>query len=176
MSDTLVAGSSLAVGQELQSNSGRYRAIMQGDGNFVLYENPSNTAVWSTDTWRPVGPLMQPVSAAMQTDGNFVLYSPVNFPAWSTGTGGSGGDRLVLQNDRNLAIYPPAGVPVWESHTWIADSAPPPPPPPGAPSPKPAQVPVQANTGRQEVGWGKFMTTATTLYRDGRLFCDVRTE
>lgn len=178
MPDTLPAGSELAVGQELQSNNGRYRAVMQGDGNFVLYE-AANVAVWSTDTWRPVGQLFQPVKAVMQGDGNFVLYSAVGFPAWASGTDGRGGDRLVLQNDRNLAIYTPAGEPVWESHTAIAQAPPPPPPPPppaGVAYPMPVQVPVHANPGRLEVGWGKFMTTDATLYRDGRLVCDVRTE
>lgn len=54
------------------------RAIMQGDGNFVLYNNTITTAVWATgtdgnyDAWLNV-----------QDDGNLVVYTSSNVPIWS---------------------------------------------------------------------------------------------
>lgn len=167
MPSTLRAGESLKPGEELLSDNGQYRLVMQGDGNLVLYE-PGNSPVWSTDTWRSINPIFRPITAELQNDGNFVLYSTTRWPAWATGTDGSGATNLVMQNDRNAVMYRPDGSPVWSTNTWIPTIEPPPPPPVGRPYPRPAQTPVEAFK-RDEVGWGKFMETRATLYRDGRL-------
>ena len=172
MVDTLMAGQSLSAGMELVSNNGQYHLVMQGDGNLVLYE-PGNVAVWATDTWSL--PLWsRPTTAEMQTDGNFVLYSALRLPAWASGTDGSGGDRLVMQSDRNVVIYNPSGAAVWSTGTYVVPTTPTPTPPAGYPRPA-AQVPVNKHQ-RNEVGWGKFMDTNATLYRDGRLICSAKTE
>jgi hypothetical protein len=125
--DTLIGGGALLVGQQLQSNNGRYVLPMQNDGNLVLYAGP--TAVWATNTWSlPVS--LRPNHAIMQNDGNFVLYSPANNPAWASGTDGHPGSRIVLQDDRNLVIYDlnsqplPVGVQYLDPHavTCCADN------------------------------------------------------
>ena len=57
-------------------------AVMQGDGNFVLY-NSSGTAEWSSKTNGNNG-----ASLAVQNDGNVVIYSATGTALWSTGTAG----------------------------------------------------------------------------------------
>jgi len=68
---------------------------------------------------------------AFLTNGNLVLYRnlgpfwPVE-EVWSAGTGGSGGDRLVMQQDGDLVMYPAprlGGSPVWRSGTAGFDGA-----------------------------------------------------
>jgi parallel beta-helix repeat protein len=55
-------------------------AIMQGDGNFVIY-NAAGTALWSSGTPNHSGAYL-----AVQNDGNVVIYSSVGIPLWSTNT------------------------------------------------------------------------------------------
>ena len=57
-------------------------AVMQNDGNFVIY-SPSGNALWA-----PGINLIPGSSAVMQNDGNFVIYSPTGSGLWSTGTTG----------------------------------------------------------------------------------------
>lgn len=66
-----------------------YVAVMQGDGNFVVYRGatPSaGNAVWATNTAGPVGQYV----AVMQNDGNFVVYRGTTPSAgnaiWATNT------------------------------------------------------------------------------------------
>lgn len=122
--DTLHAGESLSVDQQLESRNGRYRLRMQGDGNLVLYEGTPSaaTAVWATDTWALANE-RRPVRADMQQDGNFVLYSAEGAPAWASETHGHDGSTLVLQDDRNVVIYDAADQPLWASDTWVSAPA-----------------------------------------------------
>lgn len=53
--------------------------VMQGDGNFVIYDQDSNP-VWSSNTWHPGSRLV------VQNDGNVVIYRPDGTPAWTTNT------------------------------------------------------------------------------------------
>ena len=107
--DTLRAGQSLALGQALVSQSGAYRAIMQDDGNFVVY-GPKG-ATWSTGTAGSGA-----TEIIMQDDGNLVIYAPGK-PVWSSGTAPSGSDALVMQNDGTLVMYSAGGLPLWNSGT-----------------------------------------------------------
>jgi len=104
--DTLRAGQALGSGQALVSLSGAYRAIMQGDGNFVVY-GPSG-ATWSSQTTGLGG-----TRIIMQTDGNLVIYAPGGKAVWSSATAPSGGDALIMQDDGNLVIYSAGGLPLW---------------------------------------------------------------
>lgn len=59
-------------------------AIMQNDGNFVVYSGGcSATALWASGTNGSGG-----VQVVMQTDGNLVIYDASNSPKWATGTNG----------------------------------------------------------------------------------------
>jgi surface antigen len=102
----LSAGQSLAAGQSLWSTDGRYKAVMQGDGNFVEY-GPSGV-VWASGT-RVAGSHI-----VMQGDGNLVIYPPSGPAVWSTSTHGAGG-RYALQTDGNSVIYF-ASTPLWSSN------------------------------------------------------------
>ena len=155
--DTLKLTDMLEVDHERISANGRYRLVMQPDGNLVLYDGPN--ALWSTNTWN-VPAALKPTHAVMQADGNFVLYSATDAPVWQSGSGNKQAERLVVQDDSDIAIYTGAGVRVW------AAGVPVPPQPPG---------PVHAHQ-RREVGWGKFMETDATLYRDGTLAVTAKTE
>jgi Trypsin len=60
--------------------SAAYTAIMQSDGNFVLYDW-FNTPIWSTRTHGHFG-----AYAFVQDDGNFVIYSSTGVPLWESNT------------------------------------------------------------------------------------------
>jgi len=111
--DQLPAGFQMNVGQYLYSPTGTYEAVMQGDGNFVVYE-VGGSALWSTQTGGSNANFM-----AMQTDGNLVLYTANGTPLWASGTTPSSDDALVMQNDSNLVIYDGSGTALWDRKTGI---------------------------------------------------------
>jgi hypothetical protein len=96
---TLSAGQTLHAGEALWSAEGHYEAIMQGDGNFVVYA-VGGGALWSTGTDGNPGAWL-----AMQTDGNLVVYTAEGQPLWSSSTAPSANDSLIMQGDGNLVIY-----------------------------------------------------------------------
>lgn len=97
---------------EVRSSDGRYRFVMQGDGNLVLY-GPSGRALWAT-SWRTSAWQSQEY-VVFQSDGNLVTYGGGR-AIWASNTWGSGADRFVVQSDGNLVIYRGA-TPVWASNT-----------------------------------------------------------
>lgn len=56
------------------------RAVMQGDGNMVLY-TATNQAVWNTGTYGNAGARL-----VVQNDGNVVVYSSAWKPLWASNT------------------------------------------------------------------------------------------
>ncbi len=56
------------------------RAVMQGDGNFVLYHQ-GWTPLWSSGTWGHPGAYI-----VLQNDGNLVIYGPSGRALWASGT------------------------------------------------------------------------------------------
>lgn len=93
-----VAGPGTTLGPGAGLSIGGWVAVMQGDGNFVIYAN--GVAQFSTRTGVPGS------RAVMQGDGNFVVYTPSNSAVFNTGTS-SPNSQLVLQADGNLVIYSP---------------------------------------------------------------------
>ena len=79
---SLSVGQSLGVGDYLKSSNGDYTAIMQSDGNFVVY-SASSKALWNSGTYGNPGNS----TAVMQNDGNFVIYGPSGSALWSRVTG-----------------------------------------------------------------------------------------
>jgi len=63
------------------ANTAGNRAIMQSDGNFVVYAG--STPLWSSNT--NAGPANDR-RLAIQTDGNVVVYTSANAAVWSTST------------------------------------------------------------------------------------------
>jgi hypothetical protein len=121
-SNTMHAGDQLQEGQFLRSTDGRYRAVLQTDGNFVVYDGAK--AIW----WNGVKDYFGLNHIVLGADGDLVARLNVNdAPLWSTQTKGSDADRLVMQTDGNLVMYNDRYQPIWSSKTG---KLPPPPPPP----------------------------------------------
>lgn len=118
---SLPAGSRLNPGDYLLSPNGKYRLIMQGDGNLVAYRTWNNTWYWQTRTNFNTSPTSF-CYAEMQTDGNFVVYkktiistSPIleEFTlqaVWNSRTQGHSNARLDVQDDNNIVVYWPGGA------------------------------------------------------------------
>lgn len=100
----------LNVNQMLISPDGRYKLIMQGDGNLVLY-SPNRPIWWTGTGGKPVNLF------AVQGDGNLVLYDAQFRPYWYTNTQGRGAKILALQNDGNLVLYDALFRPIWNTQT-----------------------------------------------------------
>ena len=103
----------LRPGTIIYSSNHRYRLVMQGDGNLVVYQG--GKALWSTSTQGHQG-----AQAVMQGDGNLVVYW--NGKAiWNSGTDHHDGAILDMQDDGNLVIYW-QGRAVWASKNASASS------------------------------------------------------
>jgi hypothetical protein len=102
----LLPNQSLRVGDSLLSYDEKYRLILQGDGNLVLY-SPTR-ALWSTATVGRGG-----MRLILQTDGNLVLYRSDWVPVWDSRTDGQGSVRLIPQTDGNLVLYTNSWRPTW---------------------------------------------------------------
>jgi len=102
-------------GHFLESESGRFKAVMQGDGNFVLYD-AGHGAYWNTETH---GRGNAPFKCVMQSDGNFVVYQGNGQPTWASNNDGVGAApfNLVMQDDGNLVTYDSTGRPTWATDT-----------------------------------------------------------
>jgi hypothetical protein len=100
----------LAQDEALISPEGKYRLIMQGDGNLVVYRTECGIrpecATWQSATSRETGKYV----LAMQSNGNLVIYSgtrgALGGGIWNSHTDwGHGEYWLVLQDDGNLVVY-----------------------------------------------------------------------
>ncbi|MGB4758542.1 MAG: hypothetical protein WBP26_00630 [Candidatus Saccharimonadales bacterium] len=99
----------------LVSNSGRFQAIFQGDGNFVAYDY--GRPMWASGTYGKGAARL-----VFQSDGNIVIYNTKNQPLWASGTYGNysntTGAWLFMQNDGNLVLYPHNYKNVWLAPIW----------------------------------------------------------
>ncbi len=112
----LSMGEYLSGGMRITSLNGKYFAMMQTDGNFVIYQSDTQKALWHTNTY---GGNYTSYRAMMQTDGNFVVYGIKNgamTALWNAGTHvyGSGTYRLELGDDSVLRVKK-NGNTVWNS-------------------------------------------------------------
>ncbi len=95
-----------SAGTRVGSPSGQYTALVQDDGNVVVYGN--GRALWATGTSGHPGATLE-----LQSDGNAVVYDRGR-PLWWTGTSGAGAGSLVLQDDGNLVLYGARGA-AWQN-------------------------------------------------------------
>lgn len=107
----LRAPTELRAGSSITSPNGKYRLIMQGDGNLVLYD-ASNRALWHTGTDGSGANRL-----AVQGDGNLVLYTASNGVSWQSGTRGAGLTQLRLQDDGSLVGYRSDNSVAWRAST-----------------------------------------------------------
>lgn len=136
----LTAGQSLSGGQLITSANGSFTAVMQADGNFVVYQGAN--ATWSTQTAGKTG-----VRAVMQSDGNFVLYQGTS-PLWHTHTNGQANAVLKLQDSGVLAVLLNGAV-LWSSQSSTS-------------TPTPTPTPTPTSTATQVRG-GTTLTANTTV-------------
>lgn len=102
--------SELLPGQSLLTPSGKYRMVLQPDGNLVIY-SPTKP-LWASGTAGQSVKLL-----AMQSDGNLVIYNPSGSAIWSSKTSGNGPSTLAMQPDGNLVIYRDDGKASWNTST-----------------------------------------------------------
>jgi len=108
-SDTLSENQRMNGNEKLISKSGRYSAVMQTDGNFVVY---GGTRLWASNTFGLNSNLH------LQSDGNLVIHDAFHKALWSSGTNGRRHShhghghghqnhqiRLIMQDDGNLVLY-----------------------------------------------------------------------
>ena len=148
--DNRVTGRSFLLGGEeldaqdcLVSSNGLYFAVMQGNGNFVLYHT-TDAVHASPDPGLPYK-LVNPASgielpqnqcfATMQTDGNFVVYyreGSDKIAYWATGTNHSSQGQYiaVLHDNGDFAVYSgndpnqvSENTRLWQSNTAIDPNA-----------------------------------------------------
>lgn len=116
-SNILSGGKQLNVGESIVN--GNYKAIMQGDGNFVIYNGSS--ATFSTRTSG------SNCFAKMQTDGNFVIYNSSGSALWATRTnlnGSSHSYSLVLSSSGELNVKDNTnGYKLWSTKNSISNTS-----------------------------------------------------
>lgn len=110
MYERVTQGDQFGANQFVRSANRAYYAIMQGDGNFVVY-NGSGAALWSSNTGGVFGAVMK-----MQGDGNMVVYQG-NVAKCSSRTWGHPGAYLRMQSDGNLVVYS-GGTALWSRSQW----------------------------------------------------------
>ncbi len=86
MASILFRGRKLTKGQEIKSPNGRYRAVMQEDGNFVLYGGKAN---WASNT------MGRGDRVIMQDDGNLVVYNG-DLATWASNTYQPGVHHILI--------------------------------------------------------------------------------
>ena len=106
----LAANQNFPIDQPVLSCDGRFKLVLGGDGNLVLYQG--STALWAANTSGKGG-----TEALMQGDGNFVLYNANGGAVWSSGTAGNDGASLSVQDDGNVVIYSSADKALWSTGT-----------------------------------------------------------
>ena len=110
-----VSTTNLPCGASLTSTSGSYNAVMQTDGNFVLYDS-SHKPLWASGTYGKGAP---PYTHRMESDGNLVVYDARQVRLWASGTNGKGVGpyTVVMQDDGNLVVYDSTMAALWTSGT-----------------------------------------------------------
>jgi cell wall-associated NlpC family hydrolase len=112
---TLASGHKLLAGQSITSAHDNYVALMQTDGNFVMY---GQSASWSSQTNGNPG-----AWANMQSDGNLVVYSAAGLALWSSHTYGKGVANLVVTDSNNLAVLSPSSAVYWQTAPKVTSAA-----------------------------------------------------
>ncbi|MGH0173555.1 UNVERIFIED_CONTAM: hypothetical protein FKN15_068462 [Acipenser sinensis] len=93
----------LTMGQSIFSANGKYKAIFQNDGNFVVYEYHEGVPIWASDTWGK----WDADKVIMQGDCNLVINDINGTALWQSNTHMPKCQAccLTMQDDGNLVIY-----------------------------------------------------------------------
>ena len=110
---------SLSRGQQLVSPNSKYKAALQADGNFVVYNNQTGRALWHTSSYGRQTKIMY-----VGMLGGLVMYGGSTSDViwsnqyWQGNTRNA--NRMVMQDDGNLVVYAPpsqGGGAVWATMT-----------------------------------------------------------
>jgi cell wall-associated NlpC family hydrolase len=112
---TLASGHRLLAGQGITSAHDNYVALMQPDGNFVMY---GQSASWSSRTNGHPGAWV-----VMQGDGNLVVYSASGAALWSSLSYGKGVASLLVTDSNNLAVLSPSSAVYWQTAPRVTSAA-----------------------------------------------------
>lgn len=109
----LLAGKKITAGGNITSESGRYMAVLQGDGDFVVLRQKDGAKLWSTKTAGSGAAYVM-----LQADGNLILEKQPGAVVWQSRSGGHPNAHLVVQDDGNLVIYEDATATrwIWSAH------------------------------------------------------------
>eukprot|EP01084_Bolivina_argentea_P166643 289282_1 len=114
--DQLKVGERIETGEGLRSSDKRFGAVMQSDGNFVVYKLDANSGrivqhLWSTTINAHVRLSNGYEGRYMiyQGDNNFCMYDQNNVWKWCTMAHTSGQNiptgKVIMQSDSNLCVY-----------------------------------------------------------------------
>ena len=114
----------LAQGERIDSANKKYFAVMQDDGNFVVYSTPpqngkdKNNPIWDSGSYK-IQPKTAPYKLIMQGDGNAVIYDANRKVLWASNTDKKGTPpyNFIMQDDGNLVLYDSKKSPIWNSNT-----------------------------------------------------------
>eukprot|EP00457_Paulinella_chromatophora_P001243 gb/GEZN01001245.1/.p1 GENE.gb/GEZN01001245.1/~~gb/GEZN01001245.1/.p1 ORF type:complete len:904 (-),score=106.31 gb/GEZN01001245.1/:424-3135(-) len=126
VTEQLACGSELKQEWELISPNRNFYAVLERDGNFVLYmQDRSKRRVWAslsnasgaTVDKVAISASNGPFRLSMQMDNNLVVYDSRDRAVWSSGTvnQGTSGAFLVLNNKGCLQLLDGAGQTLWSS-------------------------------------------------------------
>ncbi|MBR5371671.1 MAG: peptidoglycan DD-metalloendopeptidase family protein [Oscillospiraceae bacterium] len=102
--------SALKAGDIISSPNAQYWAVLQGDGNFVVYSF-NDKVIFASNTCDKI----YPEQFVIQGDGNLVMYNQYGARC-CTGVKGSGSYRVTLDNSGYINVINNAnGVTVWSS-------------------------------------------------------------
>jgi len=122
----IALGQCLYAGQRIMSEDGRFSALMQENGNLVLYQGPvsgeglhiSGNALWASNTYRHTP---KPNRLCLQTNNALVLSDSRSEYTHSLSTVNDDGVcRVDLQNNGNLVLHCSNGthdIVLWSSQT-----------------------------------------------------------
>ncbi len=110
--NTLPDDQFLYPGMQLTAANEPFKAIMQKDGNFVVYRTDIEQPLWATGTNG------KSVLRAVCAGGSLVLQDQFGSTVWTSGSPTVHGSYLVMQDDGNLVIYTPQGTPNWQSKSY----------------------------------------------------------
>jgi hypothetical protein len=96
--------------ESVTSCDGRFKLLLQTDGNVVLYDAAA-VPLWSTRTHGQPAHVFH-----LQPDGNLVLRTEAGSVLWSSATYDHPGATLKIQNDGNAVIYD-GSTAVWATDT-----------------------------------------------------------
>lgn len=114
----------LAQNERIDSANKKYFAVMQDDGNFVVYSTSpqngkdKNNPIWDSGSFK-IEPKAAPYKLIMQNDGNAVIYDSNKKVLWASNTDkkGTAPYNFIMQDDGNLVLYDSKKSPIWNSNT-----------------------------------------------------------